>query len=135
MESTTVCVWVVVRNSKVLLIKRANPEWDLLYQFPAGKLKEWENIATWVVREVLEETWVIVKTTKDLWSRVHPYTNIYLAYRWCEYLWESEGDHSIKDTIDEVVWVEIDQIDTYIKTDIFISVQEYLFEMKAWNDA
>ena len=67
MASVTVCVWVVVHDAKVLLIKRANPEWDLVYQFPAGKLEVWEDTSTGAVREVLEETWVIVQAYRDLW--------------------------------------------------------------------
>lgn len=135
MEPIIVCVWVVVHDGKVLLIKRANPEWDLVYQFPAGKKESWEDAAQGAERETVEETWIKVKANIDLWSRIHPYTKIHISYRWCKYIWELKKKAIIKSVIEEVIWVSIDTIDRYIKTDIFLPVQEYLSQIKMSDDS
>lgn len=126
----TVCVWVVVDNWKVLIIKRANPEGNLVYQFPAGKMETREDTMQGTQREVLEETWYVVKANISLGERIHPYTKVHLSYRWCKVLGQTELHSHIKDVIDEIIWVPINEIDTYFTTDLFEPVREWLQQKK-----
>lgn len=122
----TVCVWVVVDQGKVLIIKRANPEGNLVYQFPAGKMETWEDAMQGAQREVLEETWYVVKAKTFLGERLHPYTKVHLSYRWCSMVGQTERHNRIKDMVEEIVWVPIDQLDNYFTTDLFAPVKIWL---------
>jgi len=61
---------IVIRNGKVLLGRRKNSHGDGCWQFPGGHLEYGETIQDCAIREVREETGMVV------WSpRLGPYTN------------------------------------------------------------
>lgn len=52
---------VVVREGKVLLVRRTNPPDQGLWGFPGGKIEHGETIETAAVRELFEETAILAE--------------------------------------------------------------------------
>jgi 8-oxo-dGTP pyrophosphatase MutT (NUDIX family) len=65
---------VVVLDGRVLLIRRAVAEGELLWQFPAGKTELGEPAEEAAVREASEETGLTVEAGRVLGGRIHPAT-------------------------------------------------------------
>ncbi len=74
---------VVVRDGRVLMVRRRVPEGRLRWQFPAGKIEAGESAAAAAVRETEEETGLVVVATALLGTRVHPDTGRRLSYVAC----------------------------------------------------
>ncbi len=56
----------LVRNGKVLLIKRALPPYQHLWTFPGGRLEPGETIEQCVIREVKEELGLAVRNPQPV---------------------------------------------------------------------
>jgi len=114
----TVFVGLVVRDNKILMVKRNEPEVEgahLKWEFPGGKVDFGETPEQAIVREILEETGVSVKV-----KRLLPYVHTtYWDYPWgvqhtllfgyeCEFISEAErkDDHHV----DDVEWVELSKV-------------------------
>lgn len=114
----TVFIALVVKDKKILLVKRNEPEIKeahMKWEFPGGKADFGETPEIAIVREVREETGVNVKV-----KRLLPYVHtVYWDYPWgtqqtlifgyeCDFLSE-EGrlyDHHVQ----EVNWVPISHV-------------------------
>lgn len=57
----------IVRNSKLLLGKRKNAHGDGTWSLPGGHLEFGESFEACAIREVFEETGLIVQSIKKLW--------------------------------------------------------------------
>jgi 8-oxo-dGTP diphosphatase len=120
-KQITVIIGLVVHHSKILMVKRHEPEVPnahLKWEFPGGKVEFGETTEGAVVREIKEETGVIVKAKRLLPCA---YT-AYWDYPWgtqqtllfgyeCEYVAEEKrkSDHHVK----EVKWVLLSEFKNY----------------------
>ncbi len=59
---------VVFRDNKVLLVKRGRPPSQGLWSIPGGRLELGETLQQAAEREILEETGVVIKATKPIYT-------------------------------------------------------------------
>ncbi len=127
----TVFIGLVVRNGKILMVKRHEPECrgaHLKWEFPGGKVGFGETAEEAVAREIKEETGVSVKIVRML---PHNET-IYWEYPWgvqqtfllgfeCKYISEGKrkSDHHVKD----IEWVPLKEV---FKRKILPGVEPFL---------
>ena len=81
-----VVIGIVNKNGKILMIKRAKKEGNLLWAFPGGKVEDGETKEQACIREVHEETGIIVTTKQVLGERIQPDTNRKITYFLCDYV-------------------------------------------------
>ncbi|WP_461030830.1 NUDIX hydrolase, partial [Streptomyces sparsus] len=73
----------VVRDGRLLLVRRREPEGELRWQLPAGKVLPGEAVHRAAVRETFEETELRVFPLRLLGARRHPLTGRRLDYVAC----------------------------------------------------
>lgn len=124
-EKPGISAAIIVRNDRVLMVRRAVKEGELMWQFPAGAIEGDESAEAAAVRETLEETGLTVEAVKLLGERVHPKTGRLMSYTACEVL---EGTAHVADDeeLDAVAWVAHSEIAEYVPYGLFGPVQEYL---------
>jgi 8-oxo-dGTP diphosphatase len=124
-EKPGISAAIIVRNDRVLMVRRAVKEGELMWQFPAGAIEGDESAEAAAVRETLEETGLTVEAIKLLGERVHPKTGRLMSYTACEVL---EGTAHVADDeeLDAVAWVAHSEIADYVPYGLFGPVQEYL---------
>jgi len=120
-----IAVAIVVKNSKVLMVRRRVKTADLSWQFPGGKVEAGEDEAQAARREVWEETTINCRPGRTLGHRPHPTHQILIHYWLCDY---QSGRAAIGDTdeIDRVAWMTPEEIFTAVSSDIFPPVRTYL---------
>jgi 8-oxo-dGTP diphosphatase len=118
---------VIVRDGRVLLVRRRYPEGELVWQFPAGKIEPGESVEQAAVRETAEEVGPAVEAVKLLGGRVHPRTGRQMSYVACSVL-DGEAHVGDEEEIAEVAWVAHEQIPTYVPYGLFEPVQMWLDE-------
>ncbi|WP_329330763.1 NUDIX hydrolase [Streptomyces sp. NBC_01454] len=125
MGERPVAAAVIVRDSRVLLVRRAVEEGELRWQFPAGKLEAGESPEQAAVRETQEETGLTVEVVKTLGDRVHPKTGRLMHYVACAPI---SGEAYVADAeeLAEVAWVAHGEITDYVPYPLAPMVQEYL---------
>ncbi|MFB7736211.1 NUDIX hydrolase [Streptomyces sp. NPDC056112] len=119
---------IIVRDDRVLMVRRAVSEGELMWQFPAGAIEAGETAEDAAVRETLEETGLTVKAIRLLGERVHPKTGRAMSYTACEVL-EGEAHVADDEELDAVAWVAHGEITDYVPYGLFGPVQEYLDEV------
>jgi len=133
-EQTDFIVLGVVLNKegKVMIVKRKKKEItltkkELIWVFPGGKLEKGETREERVVKEVLDETGYKVKPLKLIHLRIHPETLKIIAYFLCE-LEEENPIQEIKEKeeIEEVRWVNPEELKNYFNTEIDSEVKKIL---------
>lgn len=119
-------------NNEVLIIRRKNPEKTktgkiLTWVFPGGKQEEGETREQSVEKEVLVETGYKVKAEKELHLRVHPDSNLMMAYHYCR-LENKDPVQPIEeiDEVEEIKWVDPKELGNYFTTDIDPEVKKFL---------
>lgn len=120
-----VVIGIVNKNGKLLMIKRAKKEGELLWAFPGGKVEKNETKESACIREIYEETRIKVNINSCLGERIHPDTGISITYFLCNYI---SGEPCISD-YNEILEVEYkDKVSIYncIKTDIFTPLKQYI---------
>lgn len=125
MDERPVAAAVIVRDGRVLLVRRAVEEGDLRWQFPAGKLEAGESPEQAAVRETEEETGLIVEAVKTLGDRVHPNTGRLMHYVACAPV-SGEAHVADEEELAEIAWVTLAEIPEYVPYGLFEPVQEYL---------
>ncbi|WP_042389686.1 NUDIX hydrolase [Streptacidiphilus melanogenes] len=125
MTGQPVAAAVVVANGRVLLVRRAVPEGDLVWQLPAGKVEPGETVPEAAARETYEETGLSVDAQMLLGSRVHPATGRHMSYVVCALV---TGVAHVADAeeLAEVAWVAHDELPGYVPYGLFGPVQDYL---------
>jgi 8-oxo-dGTP diphosphatase len=116
---------VVVKDGKLLMIRRREREGDLLWALPGGAIEFGETPEDAAVRETVEETGLVVVATKLLGERVHPKTQRLMSYTACEPV-QGEAKVADEDELDAVAWVALDEIPKYVPYGLYGPVQEYL---------
>lgn len=124
-EKPGISAAIIVQDGRVLMVRRAVKEGELMWQFPAGAIEDGESAEAAAVRETLEETGLTVEAIKLLGDRVHPKTGRLMSYTACEVL---EGTAHVADDeeLDAVAWVAHPEIPEYVPYGLFEPVQEYL---------
>ena len=124
-EKPGISAAIIVRNDRVLMVRRAVKEGELMWQFPAGAIEGHESAEAAAVRETLEETGLTVEAIKLLGERVHPKTGRLMSYTACGVL---DGTAHVADDeeLDAVAWVAHSEIAEYVPYGLFGPVQEYL---------
>lgn len=116
---------VIVKDGRVLLVRRRVKEGTLSWQFPAGEVEAGESAGQAAVREANEETGLTVAETKMLGERVHPATGRMMVYVACEVL-TGEATVVDDDELVELTWAERVQLAEYVPYGFFEPVQQYL---------
>ncbi|WP_300007466.1 NUDIX domain-containing protein [Pseudonocardia sp.] len=123
-ELEPVAAAIVVSELGVLVGRRhdGNPPWT----FIAGKIEPGESPADAAVREVKEETGLVVRAAaRPIGRRVHPRTGRMMIYLEC---YPTEGtDVQVGDPeeLAEVRWLDLDELDGYLPG-MFEPVRTYL---------
>ena len=118
---------IVNKDNKVLMVKRAKKEGDLLWVFPGGKIEDGETSEQACIREVFEETGLNVSIIGLLGERVHPNTGMKIIYYLCQY---ENGDIRILDKkeILEIAFKTKQEFKDDVKTDIYGPVKKYILK-------
>ena len=122
-----VVIGIIVKDSKVLMIKRKKQEGNLIWGFPGGKVLENESKEDACIREILEETNLEVIVIKSLGHRQHPDTKVNLTYYVCKYL---SGEIKVlnKDEILDVAFKTKNEFERDTKTSVFEPVKKYIYK-------
>jgi 8-oxo-dGTP diphosphatase len=124
-EKPGISAAIIVRDDRVLMVRRRISEGELMWQFPAGGIEAGEGPEDAAVRETSEETGLTVKAVRLLGQRVHPKTGREMSYTACEVV-DGEAHVADADELDAVAWVTLDEIPQYVPYGLFEPVQEYL---------
>lgn len=119
---------IIVRDGRVLMVRRRVSEGELMWQFPAGAIESGEAAVDAAVRETDEETGLTVKAVRLLGERVHPKTGRLMSYTACEVV-GGEARVADDEELDAVAWVAHSEIKEYVPYGLFGPVQEYLDEV------
>jgi 8-oxo-dGTP diphosphatase len=124
-ERPAIAAAIVVKDGKVLMVRRRVAEGELSWQFPAGEVEAGESEEAAAVRETAEETGVAVRAVKRLGDRVHPATGRTMIYIACESV---SGTAHVADPEDlaEVQWCDRAQLDEYVPYPFYGPVQDLL---------
>lgn len=124
-EKPGISAAIIVRDGKVLMVRRRVSEGELMWQFPAGAIEAGESPEEAAVRETLEETGLKVEAASLIGQRVHPKTGREMSYTACEVI-GGEAHVADADELDAVAWVTLAEIPEYVPYGLFEPVQEYL---------
>lgn len=100
-----VAVAVVVKENHVLMVCRRNNDGGISWQFPAGIVKPGIAPEVVAVRETLAETGIRCIIKRKLGNRLHPITNVFCEYLFCEYLTGKIRNLDVAENAD-AIWVE-----------------------------
>ncbi|MDG9701694.1 NUDIX hydrolase [Streptomyces sp. DH37] len=125
-EQPGISAAIVVREGRVLMVRRRVKEGELSWQFPAGGIEAGETPEQAAVRETFEETGLTVDAVKLLGERVHPKTGRLMYYVACSTGVEGEARVADADELAEVAWITHGEIADYVPYGLFEPVQEYL---------
>ena len=126
-RSQTIAIGILRCGDKVLMLRRQNPEGNLKWGFPTSVVKPNEVPEHRIVREFYAETGIRTRILKQLGIRVHPDTKAICFYYALEYvggLLENRDDYENA----EARWVDISVYQSYITSNLFHPIMEYLSE-------
>jgi len=124
-EKPGISAAIIVQDGRVLMVRRAVGEGELLWQFPAGAIEAGESPEQAAVRETLEETGLKVEAASLIGQRVHPKTGREMSYTACQVI-GGEAHVADAEELDAVAWVKLAEIPEYVPYGLFGPVQEYL---------
>ncbi|MEU3597157.1 NUDIX hydrolase [Streptomyces sp. NPDC006798] len=124
-QAIRVAAGVILQNGRLLLVKRAVSEGSLTWQFPAGKVEPGEFPADAVVREVKEETGLVVTVTEQLRERTHPATGVRIVYFACA-IQSGTAHRAAPKEVADIRWVPLRDVFHYIPDGLYLPVQQYL---------
>ncbi|MET9813185.1 NUDIX hydrolase [Streptomyces sp. NPDC006355] len=127
-EKPGISAAIIVKDGRVLMVRRRVSEGELMWQFPAGAIEPGEAAEDAAVRETAEETGLVVTAVKLLGERMHPKTQRLMSYTACEPV-QGEARVADEDELDAVAWVAHSEIEEYVPYGLFGPVQEYLDEV------
>jgi len=122
-----VAVGVVIKEDKVLVIKRAKSDGGF-WAFPGGEIEKGKTIRQTVVDEVKEETGVVCRVVKRLGSRVHPLNGKPISYWQCEYV-SGTAMVTVPVEIEQVVWLSAAQAIKQLGPTLFAPVKALLTKL------
>jgi 8-oxo-dGTP diphosphatase len=116
---------VITHAGKVLLVRRRVKEGSLSWQFPGGEVEAGELAGQAAVREVREETGLIVAESKILGERTHPNTGRTMIYVACHAV-DGEATVVDDDELDALAWVNRASLAEYVPYGFYEPVQTHL---------
>lgn len=116
---------IIVKDGRVLLVRRRVKEGSLSWQFPAGAVEEGESPGEAAVRETREETSLDVAESKTLGERVHPATGRTMIYVACDVI-GGEAHVTDDDELVELTWSTREQLSEYVPYGFYTPVQDFL---------
>lgn len=124
----SVAACYIVRDGKLLMVRRRRPEGSLEWAGPSGNVEPGETPEQAAVREVQEEVGLTVVVERRLGERVHPATGRHLVYLGCRVV---AGEPAVvaHDEISAVEWCDLSTVRERwagLKGGIFPPVLEYL---------
>lgn len=116
---------VIVRDGKVLLIRRRLREGTLLWALPSGGVEPGETPADAAQRESLEEVGLVVTPVESLGQRIHPVTGRSMFYFACT---PEDAVPKVRDTdeIADLTWASRSQLSELVPDGFFDKVERYL---------
>lgn len=126
-EKPGISAAIIVQYGRVLMVRRAVKEGELMWQFPAGAIEPGEGAEEAAVRETVEETGLTVTALRLLGERVHPKTGRLMSYTACEVV-DGEAHVADAEELDAIAWVAHAEIPDYVPYGLFGPVQVYLDE-------
>lgn len=101
---------VIKRDNKILMVKEAGKDCYGKWNYPAGKVEEFEKITDGALREVLEETGCKVKLTGVLpIASVDIENETHIIIRFTAEILKEDIRFDTKEILD-VKWIDIDDI-------------------------
>ena len=126
-HSQTVAIGILRHEDSVLMLRRQNPEGNLIWGFPTSNIKPNEDPRSRIIKEFYSETGIRTRVLKQLGSRLHPDTKALCYYYALEYvdgILENRDDYENA----EARWVTIADYQSFISTNLFQPVMQYLSE-------
>ena len=116
---------IITHDGKVLLVRRRVKEGTLSWQFPGGQIEHGETAGEAAVREVREETGLLVEEWKTLGERKHPNTGRMMVYVACQPV---SGEAAVvdDDELDALAWVGQSQLADFVPYGFYPPVQAHL---------
>lgn len=124
-ELPPIAAAVITGPAGVLLVRRAVPEPDLVWQFPAGQIEDGEDAAHAVVREAAEETGLAVTAEVELGERRHPATHRMLIYIGC-CVAHGHAHVAAPREVADVRWCRLSELPGYVPGGFYPPVGSYL---------
>ena len=124
-ERPSIASAIITHNGKVLLVRRRVKEGGLSWQFPGGQIEEGESAGEAAVREVREETGLVVAESDIIGQRTHPNTGRNVIYVSCNVV-SGEATVVDDDELDDLAWAKGDALAKYVPYGFYGPVQEYL---------
>lgn len=119
---------VIVRDGRVLLIRRRVAEASLSWQFPAGEVEHGETPEQAAARETHEETGLTVRPTRLIGRRVHPATGRTMVYVSCDAI-SGTAHVADEEEVAEVAWCDHAALATLIRHALFAPVRAHLDDL------
>jgi 8-oxo-dGTP diphosphatase len=116
---------VIVKDRRVLMVRRRIQEGQLSWQFPAGKIEPGESIEAAAIRETWEEVGITVEAVQRLGERVHPATGRIMMYVACR-LVDGVAYVAAEREIAEVQWCDALTLVAHVAGRLHDPVQAYL---------
>ena len=124
-ERPGIAAAVIVRDRRVLLIRRKQREGSLLWAFPSGQIEAGETPEQAAVREAKEEVALTTTAKRRLGERVHPASKRRMTYVACSVA-SGEARVADSDELAEVEWCDLAEIAQRVPDGFYEPVQAYL---------
>lgn len=120
-----IAIGILKKDDHVLMVKRKIPEGNLIWQFPTGMIKPYNDATETVIKEVFNETGIEAKVIELLGKRFFIETGVFCYYFALEYV-SGELKNGDTNENEEVGWVHLKEYKNLITSDIFTKVKKYL---------
>ena len=125
--SVTIAIGVLKHRNCVLMLKRRVDDKGVTWGFPATFIRNTDDIEKRIVKETKAETGITTNFVKHLGKRIHPDTHTITYYCQLEYV-DGILENLDDDENEEAKWVPLINYKTYITSDLFSQVEQYLEE-------
>lgn len=132
-NTVKISIGIVIRNNKVLMVKRRRKEGKLLWQFPAGMIKPSKDGESTIIKEIKNETNIDCVIEKKIGERIHPDTKLECEYFYCKYI-SGKVINGDSDENSEARWVKIVDVKDYITSDLYSCIDKLFNSIKKINN-